>query len=222
MSWLATGLLGGFVGLDATSFPQIMISRPIVAGVLTGVLFGRPAEGLALGFMVEAFSLIILPIGAARYPESGTATVAATAAYLAATPPGLQAGALLLALTFALGWEKVGGQTVVLQRQINGRRLTRGGPLAADVLERRHLGAMTLDFVRGGLVAAVGGLVGYGMLLVLTPFWSLSRSATLAILGIAAAGMIGTTVPLFGAGRSARVSLVVGVLVGVVLVLTVG
>ena len=75
MSWLIAALLGGFVGLDATSFPQVMISRPVVAGVLTGVLFGRPAEGLAVGFLVEAFSLIILPIGAARYPDSGTATV---------------------------------------------------------------------------------------------------------------------------------------------------
>jgi len=218
MTWLATALLGGCVGLDATSFPQVMISRPVVAGMLTGVLFGRPAEGVALGFLVEVFALIILPIGAARYPESGTATVAATAAYLAATPPGLQAGALLLALVFALAWERLAGETVVLLRRGNGRILTRGGPIGADALERRHLGAMTLDFLRGGAMAAVGGVVGYWMLRLLIPVWHLPEHLTLAALGIAAAGMLGTAVALFGAGRAARTALIGGVVSGVVLV----
>lgn len=221
MSWLVTAILGGFIGLDATSFPQIMISRPVVAGVLTGVLFGRPAEGLALGFLVEAFALIILPIGAAQYPESGTATVAATAAYLASTPPGLEAGSLLLALAFALGWERLAGQSVMLHRQTNGRLLIGGGPLAADALERRHLVAMTLDFFRAGLVAVTGAAVGYALLRLLAPLWELPQSVTLAVLGIAAAGMLGTAVPLFGAGRSARVSLIAGVVVGVTLVVAV-
>ena len=221
MSWLAAALLGGFVGLDATSFPQIMISRPLVAGVLTGVLFGRPAEGLALGFLVEAFALIILPIGASRYPESGTAAVAATTAYLAATPPGLQAGSLLLALTFALVWERLAGETVVLLRRTNGRMLIGGGLLDAEVLERRHLAAMTFDFLRGAVVVTTGALLGYGLLLVLAPFWTLPQPVTLAVLGIAAAGMLGTAVPLFGVGRPARVALVAGVAVGVLLVVAV-
>lgn len=221
MSWLVTGLIGGFVGLDATSFPQVMISRPVVAGVLTGVLFGRPAEGLALGFLVEAFALIILPIGAARYPESGTATVAAAAAYLAATPPGLQPGPLLLALVFALAWERLAGETVVLHRRGSGRLLIGQGPLGPDALERRHLGAMTLDFLRGGVVAATGGLTGYWLLRLLVPLWTLPEPLTLAVLGIAAAGMLGTAVPLFGAGRAARTALVAGVVSGVVLVVAV-
>lgn len=219
MSWLLTALLGGFIGLDATSFPQVMISRPVVAGTLTGVLFGRPAEGLAIGFLVEAFALIILPIGAARYPDSGTATVAAAAAYMAAMPPGLHAGGLLLALAFALGWERVGGETVVIQRQSNGRMLIGPGPLDAATLERRHLAAMTVDFLRGAIVAGSGALVGYGLLRLAAPFWSLPESLTLAALGIAAAGMLGTGVPLFGAGRSARTALVAGVVVGVALAL---
>lgn len=217
MSWLVTGILGGFVGLDASSFPQVMISRPLVAGVLTGVLSGRPAEGLALGFLVEVFALITLPIGAARYPESGTATVAATAAYIAATPPGLDPGSLLLALAFALAWERIGGATVVLLRRANGRMLISGGPVASGALERRHLGAMTLDFVRAGLVALTGGLIGYGLLTVLVPFWTLPRTQTLAVLCIAAAGMLGTAVPLFGAGPRARAALIAGVVVGVTL-----
>lgn len=222
MTWLVTALLGGFVALDSTAFPQVMISRPIVAGVLTGVLFGRPAEGLALGFLVEAFALIILPVGAARYPESGTATVAATAAYLAATPPGLQAGALLLALAFALLWERLAGETVVLHRRGNGRLLIGPAPLDAETLERRHLGAMTLDYLRGAVVAASGGIVGYALLRLAIPFWTLPQALTMAALGIAAAGMLGTAVPLFGGGRSARAALAAGLVAGVALAVALG
>ena len=86
MSWLAVSALGGLVGVDATTVAQTMISRPIIAATLTGVVVGRPAEALFLGAMLELFALVILPVGAARYPESGTAAVAAFAAYAGATP----------------------------------------------------------------------------------------------------------------------------------------
>ena len=68
MSWLAVALWGGAVGLDATSFPQVMISRPIVAAAVTGLLLGEPLAGIGVGVILELFALVILPIGAARYP----------------------------------------------------------------------------------------------------------------------------------------------------------
>lgn len=221
MSWVATALLGGIISLDATAFPQVMISRPLVAGVLTGVLFGRPAEGLAIGFLVELFSLIILPVGASTYPDSGTATVAATSAYLAATPPGLSAGSLLLVLVFALLWERLGGATVVLQRRSNGRLLAEQGSLSAGELERRHLAAMLLDVGRGALMAVTGGILGFWLLHLLAPLWGVPEQITLAVLGIVAAGMLGTGVPLFGVGRGSRLALAAGVGVGILLVVVV-
>ncbi|MFW6331444.1 MAG: PTS sugar transporter subunit IIC, partial [Gemmatimonadota bacterium] len=127
--WLAVALLGALVGLDTTSFAQIMISRPVVAGALAGAVFGRPVEGVMLGFLLEAFALVTLPIGASRYPESGTAAVAATAA-LMGTVAGPDPGTLVLALAFALGWERLAGETVVLLRRVNGRLLPRGSAVA--------------------------------------------------------------------------------------------
>lgn len=221
MSWLITALLGGIVSLDATAFPQVMISRPLVAGVITGMIFGRPAEGLAIGFVVELFSLIILPVGASTYPDSGTATVAATSAYLAATPPGLSGGSLLLVLVFALLWERLGGATVVVQRRSNGRILAEQGSLDARQLERRHLVAMLLDVVRGSLMALTGAVLGFWLLSLLAPLWNLPERVTLAILGIAAAGMLGTGVPLFGVGRDSRIAVGVGLVVGILLVVVV-
>ena len=218
MSWVVLGLLGGLVGLDTTSFPQAMFSRPLVAGTLAGALFGRPAEGLIIGFILEAFSLIVLPIGAARYPESGTAAVAATGAYMAAIDPGLSPGALATVVAFGLGWEWIAGETVVLQRRSNGQLLTRRGPLASEQLRRAHLAAMTMDFVRGGVVAATGGLIGYGLLWLVAGRWGLSQAVTVGTMTFLVATMIGTTLSLFGGAKARWTSWTFGTAVGVAVV----
>lgn len=212
--WLVLGLFGGLVGLDSTSFPQAMISRPVVAGTLTGALFGRPVEGLAIGFIMEAFSLITLPIGAARYPESGTATVAAVGAFLAAIEPGQAPGYMVAAVAFGFGWEWVAGETVVLHRRNNGHMLTRHGTLAAGQLARAHLAAMTMDFVRGAIVAGTGGLIGYALLLIAAGRWALPDPITLGMTILLVATMVGTTLPLFGGVRARRASWAVGLLIG--------
>lgn len=217
IDWLAVALLGAVVGLDGTSFPQVMVSRPLIAGALTGALFGRPVEGIALGAILEAFSLIILPIGAARYPETGTAAVAAISGYVAAGPPGLDPGYLALALAFALGWELVAGQSVVLLRQANGRLLGQGGLVPARQLERRHLTAMALDFLRGGALSVGGGLLAYGVLEFAGPYWALPPTVTVPALALLVAAMLGTAVALFGGWKARRVALMGGVLAGLLL-----
>ncbi len=218
-TWLAVALLGGVVGLDATSFPQAMISRPLVAGTLAGALVGRPILGMVIGFIMEAFTLVILPIGAARYPESGTATVAAVAAYAAAVEPALEAGPLTVIIAFALAWEWVSGETVVLQRRTNGRFLTADGAVSPTKLERRHVAAMTMDLGRGATLAVGGGLLGWGILVLTAGHWALSRPLTLSILAVLAAAMVGTTLPLFGGARARRWALGLGVTAGALLVL---
>ncbi len=228
-SWIVLGLLGGLVGLDGTSFPQVMISRPLVSGTLAGALFGRPLEGLVIGFILETFSLITLPIGAARYPETGTAAVAAAGAYMAAVEPavvtgaspGMSVGALAVVVAFGFGWEWVAGETVVLHRRSNGQLLTRRGALGVDALQRAHVSAMTMDFVRGAVVASTGALTGYGLLLLVQGAWGLPSTATFGILMLLVATMVGTTLPLFGGARARRLSWALGVAVGfAVVVLT--
>jgi mannose/fructose/N-acetylgalactosamine-specific phosphotransferase system component IIC len=214
-AWLLVAVWGGAVGLDGSSFPQAMISRPIIAGTVTGALFGRPVEGMAVGFLVEVFALITLPIGAAKYPESGTATVAATCAYLAATPAGLHPEYLVLALAFALAWERPTGLTVVLHRRGSGRMLIRTHAVAPGKLERRHMAAMTLDFLRGAVVSVVGGVLGFALLSLLGPAWGLSTGLTAAVLAVIAAAMVGTATPLFGGLRARRLALLAGVAAGI-------
>ena len=46
-------LLGGVLGLDVVSFPQAMISRPIVAATLAGGLMGQAPSGMLIGAALE-------------------------------------------------------------------------------------------------------------------------------------------------------------------------
>lgn len=215
-------MLGGVVGLDATSFPQLMLSRPLVAATLSGLLLGRPLEGALIGALLEAFALVILPIGAARYPEAGTAAVAATAAYAEAAPAMADAPYLLLAIVFALVWERLAGASVTQVRRLN-ERLVAGTAgrvrISSADLERRHLGAMGLDFLRGALVTAFGTLAALVLLRSLASLWAVGGAVTLGVLGAAGAAMVGAALPLFGGWSERRIAFMFGVLCGVVLLL---
>lgn len=212
MEWLTALLLGGAVGLDATSFPQAMYSRPFVAGALGGLVVGRPIEGLLIGALLEFFSLPVLPFGAAGYPEGGTAAVASTVAYVWATE-AFQPDMLFLAVSLGLLLSHASGYSVRLLRIRNGRAVGRGdeaAPIQPEVVERRHLLAMGLDFLRGALVTAVGtALITIALYLAETEGWSLPL-VTLNVLAVAALTMIGGSLTIFGTVRERLASFAVG------------
>ena len=211
---LALALLGGAVALDGTSVGQFMVSRPLVAATLGGLAAGRPAEGILVGVALEALHLAVLPVGAATYPEAGPPAVAAGAlfaltaqSYYASTGFSTAEGpyaALLLIVLFTLGWEWVGGRTVVALRHYNARfdGVEPGGTLEPAALERRHWTPVALDFARGTFltVAAVvllGALLGAleTRLMAFPPRW-----AALAV-GAAIAAGTASGLRLFGRAR---------------------
>jgi mannose/fructose/N-acetylgalactosamine-specific phosphotransferase system component IIC len=216
MSWLWIALVGGVVGLDSTSFPQIMISRPIVAGALTGLVLGHPVEGALVGLLLEVFHLSILPIGAARTPEAGTAAVAAAAAYLMGAPATPAAAGLLLALTFGLAWERVAGYSVVLERRTTERILHAGAVSgeAVEAIEQRHLTAMAVDLVRGALVGLAGAGAGSLLLRALGPLWALPRDVTLGMIGVCGAAVLAGSLVVFGGWTDRRKALLLGIACG--------
>lgn len=214
-------LLGGAIGLDATSFAQVMISRPLVAGALTGWLLGDPVAGTALGALHEFFELAVLPIGASRYPEAGTATVAAVAALLS-LPGTIGMGAVLLALVFALGWERVAGRSVLWFRRGMERILFRearaGGASPRDV-EIRQMTALTLDFARAALIALLGAIVGSALLTTLVPRWNVPDVITQTLLTGAISAALGGALVVFGGWADQRRAFLIGALGGTALLL---
>ncbi len=139
-------LLGGLAGLDMVSFPQAMISRPIVAATLGGAIVGAPMPGLLVGVVLEMIALDTLPVGASRYPEWGSASVVAGATY--GTHASAPDGALALALIGALVVAWVGGLSMVRLRERNAAVAAR----QQAALEAGSRGAV-VDLQLGGLVA---------------------------------------------------------------------
>lgn len=221
MNWLWVALLGGAVGLDGASLAQVMISRPLVAATVTGWILGSPGQGAMLGAILEVFSLVVLPVGAARYPEAGTGAVAASAAFVLAAPEPT-AGALVLAVVFGLLWEQVTGATVYQLRLLNERLVggpAAGGLLSASSLERRHLGAMGIDFARAAVVTLAGAFVGTALLRAAVPWWGLGDGGTLGILGVVVTAMLGAVLGVFGGWEERRGPFLAGAALGLALLL---
>ena len=222
MSWLAIALWGGAVGLDATAFAQVMVSRPLVAAPVMGLLLGRPLEGVAVGVLLELFALVILPIGAARYPEAGTAAVAATAGYIAASGGEQRPDMLLLAVVFALLWERVCGASVNALRRFNERLVARvdgGERLEPRRLERVHLTAVALDFGRGALVTVVGAALVTAVLAAASAGPGIGDDVAVGMLCVAGAAMAGAALSLFDGWSGRRFAVVLGAICGLILLI---
>lgn len=150
-AWLLAVAAAGVAGMDDTSWPQAMVSRPLVAATAGGWLLGDPLAGLAAGSVLELLVLRHLPFGGARCPDPGPAGLVAGAA--AAGGPG---GPVALAAAVAAGWTVgwIGEAAVALQRRL-ARRLV-GDPEALSRsparLVRRHRLMVGVDFLRGALV----------------------------------------------------------------------
>ena len=111
--------LGAVLGLDVVGFPQAMVSRPIVAATIAGAMAGATGRGLLVGVVLELFALEMLPVGASRYPEWGSASVVAGA--IVASASVSVEGALVGGVVAALATSWLGGRSMILLRELNGR-----------------------------------------------------------------------------------------------------
>lgn len=68
-------LLGGALSVDATAALQVMLSQPLVAGCIAGVVVGDPVLGLVVGATLQLVWIGVLPVGAAPFPDGAVAGV---------------------------------------------------------------------------------------------------------------------------------------------------
>lgn len=70
---VALSLLGGALSVDATAALQVMLSQPLVAGSIAGVVVGDPVLGLVVGSTLQLIWIGVLPVGAAPFPAGAVA-----------------------------------------------------------------------------------------------------------------------------------------------------
>jgi PTS system mannose-specific IIC component len=220
---LPLALLGAILGLDVVTFPQAMISRPLVAATAAATLLGEPGRGLLVGATLEMFALETLPFGASRYPEWGSAAVVSGGLFAihGDTGPGGLTVAVLAGLTCA--W--IGGWSMVQVRKFNAHLARKRHDAVAQgskrVVEGLQVFGLTADLVRGGALTLV-------TLAAFTPVqrwvlahWSSDARVSRAIVvGIAASVAAGAVWKVIHAAPGAKWLLLAGVAAGLAILAT--
>jgi len=210
---LALVVWGTLVGLDLVSVAQSMIARPFVAGGVAGVLLGDPMAGLRAGVLLELFALDVLPVGAARYPDYGPATIAA-ATLLAGAPWEVSLG---LAGTVGLLVSVLGGWSLQQLRRLNAEAVQRyAAALAAgesSAIRRLQYGGIIRDAVRSALLTVIGLAGAWAAERWLTLDRRTAVALTLVGIGAALAAAVGGALRSAGRGRR-RTWLAAGLAVG--------
>ena len=191
-------LWGTLVGLDLASVAQVMIARPLVAGVVAGAILGDVHAGLTVGVILELFALEILPFGASKYPDYGLGAVAAAATATGA--PGLFGPGIGVAVGLVIAYS--GELAVQLVRRRNSLDV-RKNAAALDAGDVRmiyliHFRGIARDAVRAFALTGLGLLLA-GAVRVVQPVTV--RSAV--VLSAVAIG-VGLGTALVGGARMAR------------------
>ena len=201
--YLLAGLVAMLTGLDRVALVQVMISRPLVAAPLTGLVLGNPLLGLEVGMLLELLWLGRLPVGAAIPPDDTQVAVGATVLVFSMGQMLNLVGMpmVILAVLVAIPLGKFGQIFDRLARNVNDRLAVTGlNALStghANGLERRHLMGLISFAVSSLATASVIVLIGSVILFYTAPLLigavrdaGLSLQYSLIIVG--AASLLGT------------------------------
>jgi len=154
--------LGALICLDRVAV-QAMVSRPVVAGPMVGLVLGDALTGLLAGALLELLWIDRIPIGPYVPPHDTFVVVLATAGAILAAPSGTSPPRELIALSVLLfapaAW--LGQRMEILLRQWNERWVSRAleDAKAGDpaMISRRHLSALAGYF--GASLLCLGALM---------------------------------------------------------------
>ena len=220
---LPVALLGGVLGMDVVTFPQAMISRPIVAATVAGAFLGNAPAGLIMGAVLELLALEMLPFGASRYPEWGSASVVGGALYASQPndPPGALAASLFAALVTAL----LSGKSMVWLRRLNASLAAREHEAlekgSREAVTGVQLFGLSADLVRGFAVTLLSMLLFHGLLEAIVASWGTdARYSRAVVVAVVAAVSAGAIWKIFHAVPRARFLFIAGLAVGAIVMVT--
>lgn len=214
---LPIALLGAVCGLDFVSFPQAMISRPIVGATAGGAIIGSAPEGLLIGVVLELLALDTRPFGASRYPEWGTAGVTGGAVF-AAVGPG-RPGSLAVAVFMSLVTAMLSGSSMIALRKLIGIRAAAARELIEAGSDRAVVGlqlfGLTADLARGFILTLLAVALALPLARGMVEIWSLPATVSNAVvIGLAGAVAGGSIWKFFTTGTRTGWLFLAGLAIG--------
>ena len=205
--WIVA-LIGGLVALDTTAGPQVMLSQPIVACPILGLLLGDLQTGLLFGTLLELIWIGTVPAGASRFFDSNMAAVAAAGAAIWAMQRCdiARPSAVLLSLGVVLPIGLLGSRMTVAVRKFNGFLIRKADHAARSGLSSRvslyHGCGAGFSFIRGACLSLLGTLGGGLLVSALAASLPPVREDRFTIILMALIGLGGAvSLKLFGTKR---------------------
>jgi mannose/fructose/N-acetylgalactosamine-specific phosphotransferase system component IIC len=194
----SVAVAAGVIGLDRTAAGQFMISQPIVAGPLAGLLLGDFTAGCIIGLTVELVWVLDLPVGTFVPADTTVITIASVGiAAFAGTGAGLSA--IGFSILFTLLMVPVAMRADQLVRNANGRivgaLLNRPVKHTSESLGPAQVAGLAMFFLKSFALAFVFtalGVIAYGY------------ATELPHEFFAAAGLLVKMLPLAGVALAAR------------------
>ena len=119
---LLLSLVGGALSLDATAAFQMMLSQPLVAASIAGLVVGDATTGLVVGAALQLVWMGVLPVGAAAFPDGAVSGVCGVGASVLLARSGVPAGlAVACGIGIALVAGAVGQRVTTWVRRANVR-----------------------------------------------------------------------------------------------------
>ncbi|MBL8914049.1 MAG: PTS sugar transporter subunit IIC [Archangium sp.] len=164
---LITSIWGGLLALERRAFLQAMVSRPIVAGTVTGALLDDVVGGLMVGLVFELLHLGGASLGGA-HPDHDTLPAVTGSAFAAgmANASGSDSTPAMWTLAVLL-CAPLGRAGLMLENRLDARARKYFGRASAAVTvgdvrkaARQNLRAMWPQFVFYGLLCGSAALIG--------------------------------------------------------------
>jgi PTS system mannose-specific IIC component len=160
----------------------------------------------------------MLPFGASKYPEWGSASVVGGVLYASQVgdPPGALAASVLAALLTAL----VSGWSMIRLRRLNAARSSRDRAAldagSSSAIVGLQLFGLTGDLIRGGLVTLASMIVFKPLVPALVSIWHSNATYSRAIaIALAAAVAGGAVWKIFHVVSHARILFLAGFVAGI-------
>jgi mannose/fructose/N-acetylgalactosamine-specific phosphotransferase system component IIC len=163
LKFLFAGVVSAFTYIDATAAGQFMISRPIVAAPIMGIILGDLQRGILVGVLLELLWVGTLPVGATVPPESTFAAVNTVA--IAVLTNSIDKGSLVLIFIYLIPFiylasffedkirEKNNKLTLWAERAINAGNINQ--------IEKLHITGLLMFFVKTFVISTLAITSGY-------------------------------------------------------------